>query len=205
MNIETIFLKGKRVELRPLRSDTDLESCYRWVNDPNIRQFITRIIPMTIGSEREWIDQHTINDENIVLGIIVGSRLIGTVGLHHISWIHRSAVTGTMIGEADMQSKGYGFDAKMTILDYAFNQLNLRKISSFVFDYNARSQKCLAKCGYKEIGRRKRHIFSNGQYHDEVLFELFREDWNRSGRISQTCSQSLRTTKKSSDFLGSFT
>ncbi len=173
-----VFLKGKKTILRPLRRSTDFELCLRWINDPEVNQYLYVHLPVTEKKEEEWFDNFANNPNEIVLGVeTLDGKLIGTMGLHRISSKDRTAVTGALIGEKEYWGKGYGTDAKMTLLDYAFNTLNLRKINSSVYAFNKRSLKYNLKCGYKIEGVRKKQIFRKGEYHDEILIAVFKEDW----------------------------
>lgn len=177
-NPKLVFLKGKKTILRPLRKATDLELCLRWINDPEVNQYLLIHFPLTEKKEEEWFDKVANNPNEIVLGIeTLDGKLIGTMGLHNINVKDRTAVSGTLIGEKEYWSKGFGTDAKMILLDYAFNTLNLRKINSSVYAFNKRSLKYNLKCGYKIEGVRKKQIFRNGKYHDEILIAVFKESW----------------------------
>ncbi len=186
-----VFLKGKKTLLRPLRKTTDFELCLHWINDPEVNQYLLVHFPVTEKKEVEWFDNLANNPGEIVLGIeTLDGKLIGTMGLHRINGKDRTALTGALIGEKEYWGKGYGTDAKMTLLDYAFNTLNLRKINSSVYAFNKRSLKYNLKCGYKIEGVRKKQIFRNGKYHDEILIAVFKEDWlpvwkkyQKAGRI----------------------
>lgn len=172
-----VFLKGENVVLRPL-DVTDAPHLQRWINDPEVRQFLTSIYPIGLQSEREWVESLAKNpSKDVVVMIEVSGRPIGTMGLHHINWKDRTATTGALIGEKDCWGKGYGTDAKMILLDYAFNTLNLRKIHSRVYSFNKRSLAYSLHCGYKVVGRLKREHFCHGRYWDVTLLELFKENW----------------------------
>ncbi len=133
--------------------------------------------PITPTGEAEWFDKIEKSDE-VHLAIETGDGvLIGTMGLHDVSWKDRVATTGALIGEKAYWGQGYGTDAKMTLLDYAFNTLNLRKICSSVLEFNERSLRYNLHCGYRVEGRRKQQHFHNGRYWDEILLGLFQEDW----------------------------
>ncbi|HLG93648.1 MAG TPA: GNAT family protein [candidate division Zixibacteria bacterium] len=177
-NPKLVFLKGKKTILRPLRKSTDFELCLRWINDPDVNQYLLVFFPVTEKKEKDWFDHLANNPHEVVLGIeTLDGKLIGTMGLHRINSKDRTAMTGALIGEKEYWGKGYGTDAKMTLLDYAFNTLNLRKINSSVYAFNKRSLKYNLKCGYKVEGIRKRQTFRNGKYHDEILIAVFKEDW----------------------------
>lgn len=173
-----VFLKGRKTILRPLRKATDFELCLRWINDPEVNQYLLIHFPLTEKKEEEWFDKLANDPNEVVLGIeTLDGKLIGTMGLHRINSKDRTAMTGALVGEKEYWGKGYGTDAKMTLLDYAFNTLNLRKINSSVYAFNKRSLKYNLKCGYKIEGVRKKQIFRNGKYHDEILIAVFKESW----------------------------
>lgn len=172
-----VFLRGRKVIMRPLDKERDLDSLQRWINDPEVNQFLLAHRPITPTGEANWLDSLEKSDD-VVLGIeTFDGTLIGTMGLHKFSWKDRIATTGALIGEKDYWGQGYGTDAKMTLLDYAFNTLNLRKICSSVLEFNKRSLQYNLHCGYQIEGRRKAQVFRNGQYWDEILLGLFKEDW----------------------------
>ncbi len=109
--------------------------------------------------------------------LVVDGKPIGTMGIHAIDYRHRIATTGALIGESGYWGKGYGSEAKMLLLEYAFNTLNLRKICSEVIAFNERSTKYSLKCGYKIEGTKKLHHYAKGQYWDVIQLAVFREDW----------------------------
>ncbi len=170
---------GHRVILRPIDVATDLKSCTRWINDPEVNQFIMAQGPITESAEREYLEGVGKDPYNIIFAIetLDTHRFIGTMGIHRINFVSRFATTGSLIGEKDCWGKGFGTDAKMLVLYHAFNALNLRKINSEVISYNERSAKCLIKCGYKEEGRRDQVHFRNGTYWDQIQFGIFREQF----------------------------
>lgn len=177
-----IFLKGRKVSLRPLRKITDFESCLRWINDYEVNQYLAVYLPMSEQKEEEWFDRTSRSSDNIVFAIEVpdamnGDILIGLIGLHRINWKDRTAVTGTLIGEKEYWGKGYGTDAKMILLDYAFNTLNLHKICSSTVEFNKRSLQYNLHCGYKLEGIERKQVFKKGRYWDKYILGVFKKDW----------------------------
>ncbi len=178
MSKQVVFLRGKKVILRPFNKATDLETFWRWINDPAIQRFMTGYTPVELVAEERWFDQHPDRKNAIALAIETQEgQLIGNMGLHQIDWVSRFATTGAMIGEAEFRGKGYGTDAKMTLLNYAFNHLALRKILSKVLAFNGRSLRYSQRCGYREEARLKDMYFRDGEYHDEVILSVTRDIW----------------------------
>jgi RimJ/RimL family protein N-acetyltransferase len=174
-----VFLKGKQVTLRPIEKE-DLATFARWINDPEIRDYIKSFVPMTAADEEEWFASlGKRKPNNISLAMVTSDGvLIGNIALHNINWRSRIATTGTLIGEKEYWSKGLGTEAKILLLHYAFDSLNLRKICSQVIAYNTRSQRYSEKCGYKPDGILKDHVFRRGEYWDLINLAVFREDFD---------------------------
>lgn len=172
-----VFLRGKQVILRPIE-ERDLESFRRWINDPDIIRGLLRYLPVSEKAEREFFENIQSSTSDIILAIEnLEGTLIGDIGLHKIDWRDRTAMTGTVIGDKTQWRKGYAYDAKMTLLNYAFNTLNLRKIYSSVFEFSQRSLKYNLRCGYRVEGRRVKQAFRDGRYWDEVMIAVFQEEW----------------------------
>jgi RimJ/RimL family protein N-acetyltransferase len=187
---KAVFLASARVILRPFSKD-DAPRLHRWINDPEVRRFLTPHFPITLESEEEWVKSLSKqNDKEVLLAIETPEgEHIGSMGLHRINWIDRTSTTGALIGNKEYWGKGLGTEAKMLLLHYAFNTLNLRKICSQALVFNERSISYSKKCGYKEEGVLKEHIFREGKYWDLVQLAVFRDDfmplwetWNESKR-----------------------
>jgi RimJ/RimL family protein N-acetyltransferase len=176
---DVVFLRGKRLYLRPPCAK-DIPSFLRWMNDQEVTQYLSAFLPVMEADEAEWIERIRKNKEKEVVLVIVDietGKPIGSMGIHGISWKDRRATTGAVIGEKSYWGKGYGTEAKMLLLNYAFNTLNLRKICSRVFGFNGRSRAYSEKCGYKIEGTLRDHHFKRGAYCDEIHLAVFREDW----------------------------
>lgn len=178
-----MFLEGERLYLRPLE-ETDLGRCRYWMNDPELLQFLKRRFPLTEAEERAWFERRTAVPANalpteVLFAIVLkdGNRHIGNLGLHRIDWLHGEATSGTVIGEKDCWGKGYGSEAKMLLLRYAFLTLNLRRVSSAVYSTNPRSLACQKKCGYVKEGCRRARYIRDGVPVDEVLLGVLRDEW----------------------------
>jgi RimJ/RimL family protein N-acetyltransferase len=176
-NDRVVFMKGPRVEMRPvLKSDVPLLT--KWINDPDVRMFLKSYLPMSDDDEVTWVESlSSRKPTNICFMLVVNGVTIGTMGLHNIRFKDGVATTGALIGEKEYWGKGFGSEAKMLLLNYAFNTLNLRKICSNVIAFNTRSHKYSLKCGYNEEGRRKRQYYQDGRYWDEIQLAVFKRNW----------------------------
>lgn len=170
------FLRGERVTLRTI-SPADVPLLYRWVNDPDVCYTLRRgDTPMGWQDEVEWAERSLRASEsriNLMLEVPEHGP-IGTMGLD-INWPDRSGSTGTMIGVKEAWGKGFATEAKMVLLNHAFNRLNLWKVWTHVFGYNERSLRCQKRCGYVEVARYPEDVFRDGRYHDTFTLMATRE------------------------------
>jgi len=179
METPIIFRRGERIYLSPVHKG-DLPFLTVTINDPEISQFLTVDEPMTEQDEEKWLaglsDQKA---SNIVLAIrlVENNEIIGTQGLYHISFKDGTATMGYCIGRKDLWDKGYGTEAQMVLLEYAFNTLNLHKVSAEVYDFNPRSKRCLEKCGYVVEGVQKEHRYRNGRRVDCTMLAVFKRNF----------------------------
>jgi len=172
------FLEGDRIHLRPLDMG-DLERCLRWMNDPELLQFLGRRTPMSREMETQWLAKQYQDERNTNLAIVLkdGDRHIGNCGLDQVDCWDHNASFGIFIGEPDAREQGYGTEAAKLLLDYGFRQLNLHRIHLTVFSFNKRAQKAYEKAGFVVEGARREAYYRHGQYHDIVLMGILRSEW----------------------------
>ncbi len=172
-----IWSKGHKTLLRPVEK-SDLPELRKWVNDIETRRFMLNSGPISEIMEERWLEKISVASPELHLAIcLLDGTLLGTMSLHNVDMRHRHATTGSFIGPHEHRGKGYGQDAKMQLLNFAFNEMNLHKVMSRVLAFNKRSAAYSAKCGYKEEARLKEQTFRDGKWHDELILSVFREDW----------------------------
>ncbi|MBP9819031.1 MAG: GNAT family N-acetyltransferase [Candidatus Pacebacteria bacterium] len=169
-----VFLRGYKTTLRP-PAESDIPLLMRWINDPDVRRNLGTQMPKTEADEREFVLNRS--KSNVILIIEVDGKPIGTMGLHNIRYPDATATTGAMIGEKSYWGKGYGTDAKMALLDYAFSTLGLRRVKSEAMVFNKRSLAYSMHCGYVVEGVKKKEVFRGGKYHDLVLLAVTPKTW----------------------------
>lgn len=173
-----IFRRGKKINLCIVRK-MYLPRITKWINDPEVTHYLSTYMPALEADEEKWfnsLSEKKATDH--VFALVLPSGVpIGLMGLHQINMANGTATSGAMIGEKQYWGRGYGSEAKMLLLDYAFNTLGLRKVCSSVIAYNERSFHYSKKCGYEEEGRKRLQFYRNGAYHDEICLAVFREKW----------------------------
>lgn len=178
-HIVFLDLPKTRVYLRP-QEKSDLPFFRKSLNDERIGSFLMRHEPLMEAEEEKWFEELPKNkNSNRACSIVLkdNHRVIGSIGLHNISWIDRTATTGTFIGDPELHGQGLGTEAKMLWLKHCFRTLNMRQIYSAAYAYNEKSIGYSLKCGYREVARFPEFVFRNGAYHDVVHLMVTREMW----------------------------
>lgn len=172
-----VFLNAPDCSLVVLQKDY-LPDLFRAINNPALRRhFPNSLFPMYMETEEEWLKGLVKDKSRLVTGIVVEDELIGTMGLHAIDRTHRTAITGAMIWSQEHQGQHYGRKAKMVLLHHAFNYLNLRKVFSQVKGGNERSLRYSLACGYVEEAVIKDRFEVGGEYYDEIVLGITREQF----------------------------
>lgn len=80
-----------------------------------------------------------------------------------------SAVTGYYLDEKHW-NKGIMTEILTRVADYAFNALNLKRISAYVFEDNIASERLLIKCGFENEGYLRKSHRKGDKYFNTKLF-----------------------------------
>jgi len=170
--------EGEKVRLVPLDRDKHLDNALRWFNDPTITEWLeTGDWPLTRGAEEEFFRAAERNDRVSVQFAVenLEGEHVGFSGLRSIDWQSRVAVSGSVIGRADLWRQGLGTDAANVRNRYAFEVLGLRLLIATVIAENAASMAMLSKAGYTEVGRVPQRYWKRGAYRDQVILVLHRD------------------------------
>lgn len=104
-------------------------------------------------------------------------KLIGELSLDVVNWSGRDAFVGLGIGETEYWSKGYGTDVMNVLLRFAFTEINLRRVTLSVFEYNPRAIRSYEKAGFRHEGRTRRVLSKEGKRWDVLYMGILREEW----------------------------
>ena len=172
-------IEGELVSLGPIRRE-HIPHYVRWVNDFGTTRFLgIRPIPLTLEQEIAWFEQAATNDAQPLFTIYerATGRAIGNCGLHEVDHRNRRAEVGIMIGEPDARGRGYGTEAMMLLLDFAFTVLGMHSVMLLVYEYNYPARRSYEKAGFREIGRRRESRWFNGRFWDEIHMDILASEF----------------------------
>jgi RimJ/RimL family protein N-acetyltransferase len=102
---------------------------------------------------------------------------IGFIRLHGIIWAERRARLAVGIFNRQFWSHGYGTEAIRLILDYAFGDLRLHRVSLDVLDINVRAIRSYEKCGFVREGIQRETCFIDGRWHDDIMMGILESEY----------------------------
>ena len=185
------MMEGKKVRLRSFEL-TDLDEIMKHWNNMELRNFLgnANMGPAGRNDEEEfirrtWKERQERRSFTMAIETVADNKLIGGTGLYDIDWTSRSAIVGISIYNPNYWGKGYGQESMDLLLSFAFRNLNLNRVELDTFDFNKRAQKCYLKVGFKEVGRRRKARFIDGQYRDDIIMDILKDEWLAKSTISQ--------------------
>jgi RimJ/RimL family protein N-acetyltransferase len=175
-----IFIKGDLVDLVAQRSEWSDLYC-KWINDPRVRHYSRNPMPRTLEEIKKWNEppQGEGMRDWIVMTVYhkKDRKPIGTIGLNHINWLNRWANAFIQIGETEYWGKNVATEATKLLLKYAFEEVNLHKVSGGVAIDNVGSWTVAEKVGFEFEGILKDEFYLDGKYIDVKRYRYLKEDW----------------------------
>ncbi len=173
------FLDGERVYLRAIAVSDASPEYLSWLNDEETtRGLSSGLFPSNMDELKAFLDRITVNRNAIMLAICdkTNNQHIGNIKLDNFDWVGRTCELGLLIGNKNYWGKGIGYEVCMLALEYAFDDLNIRKVLLAVYENNPAAINLYKKLGFVEEGRLRQHIFEGGQYYDKFFMGIFAEE-----------------------------
>lgn len=110
----------------------------------------------------------------------ISGKAIGSIGLHPDR--KRNNPEARMIGYVLSEpywGKGLASEAVKAVLDYAFNDQNLKIVSVYHFPFNQKSKRVIEKAGFSFEGiLREATVLPNGEIVDDVCYSITKEEFD---------------------------
>jgi RimJ/RimL family protein N-acetyltransferase len=181
---------GAKFRLRPLALE-HIPDVTRWHERIDDLMLFDRRMPLPLSAaamEGAWREIILASEPRTSYWfVIVDSEdtAVGLAGLQEINYVHGDAILAILIAEADRRN-GLGTRAGALLLDAAFDQLRLTRVSTFVRADNEASQRLTTSLGFHEEGRIRKGWFADGAHTDILVIGMLCDEWRAHRETLQT-------------------
>lgn len=170
-------IRGKRIILREQREE-DAPFFTYWFNQPQVmfqcgfeKTVDEEEVRTVINVNHKSLDSvwFTITD--------LEGKIIGETGLLRMfpAW-HQTDLT-IIIPDPEMQHRGYGTEAISMVLDMAFNEYQMHRVSIGVVGLNTDALEFYKKVGFKQEGVLEEAYYYNDEYSDFIMMRILSREW----------------------------
>ncbi|MCG7317866.1 MULTISPECIES: GNAT family N-acetyltransferase [Brevibacillus] len=175
-----MLFQSARIYLRKMTAD-DVTIYHTWRNDMEVMRTTNPSIDLfTLDSTQEFVNQVILGSSTSKSYMIIvkeSETPIGIISLIQIDYKNRNAECIIDIGEKAYWGKGYGTEALKLLLDYAFLELNLHRVSLRVFSFNKKAIALYERMGFKHEGISREYIFRDGKWSDVFHMGILQREY----------------------------
>lgn len=172
-----------RLLLRPIDPVGDVDAAHAYQSLPDVVRFIpygvrTRDdVAEVLASSRVRSTFET-PGHVITLAVVLreSGAMIGDVILAWLSEQHRHGEIGYVL-HPDHHGRGYTTEAAAALLDYAFDGLDLHRVTARIDERNGASAAVLRKLGMRQEARLVDHEWFKGEWCTELHFAILADEW----------------------------
>lgn len=170
-----VMLQGKLIRLEPLLPDHEPELLKISADEQIWRYLTSNTMPANLATSLR--DNLTGSALPFVIRANSDGRLLGMIRLKNLSREHRKAMVGSWVAPSAWGS-GANTEAKLLLLEYAFESLHCLRIEFHTDKRNLRSRAALGKMGAVEEGTLRSYLVTrDGHRRDTVVFSMLDTEW----------------------------
>ena len=168
-------LSGSR-RLRAVR-DEDHEWLVALHNDPLVLRNVTDPTPITLEHHLSWWRGLDLQRQLRFIYEVDGVRA-GFVKYYSIDRVNQNCVLGADL-EQSFRGQGLARDMWTRMINYAFEELKLHRVSLSTAEFNRRAQHVYHQLGFESEGFLKESLYREGSFHDQLLMYMTRSMWEK--------------------------
>lgn len=169
-------------------TEKDIETYHAWRNDFDVMKTTSPAFDVySLDETRVFVENvilQSTSSKSYIIEEKGSNTAIGITSLINIDTKNRNAECIIDIGEKDYWGKGYGTEALQLLLQYAFLEFNLHRVSLRVFSFNERAIHLYHKLGFKQEGIIRESLYRNGQWHDIIMMGVLKAEFMEAHNLS---------------------
>ena len=186
------LFKGEHVRLGAAGPAARAESFHRWNQNTEYFRMLDND-PATLFSKtimQGWmekgLEENSYRHYFFTIHLLKDEKPVGFTSLFNLNWNSGESWVSIALGEPEHWGKGYGTEAMRLLLRYAFTELNLHRVTLFLFEYNPRAMRSYEKAGFRVEGRMRQVVRREGRAWDAIWMGILRSEWEQveAGRLA---------------------
>lgn len=162
----------------------------RWTHDAEFMRLmelkpVRPLSPAAVKAQYEAVEKEMAEEGNLFYFTVRtrdDDRLIGKALIEYVDWSNGNGYIRLGIGEAELRGKGYGSQVLCLLLRFAFDELNLYRVTAVTPAYNEGAVRLFQKFGFMEEARRRSAMYRDGELWDVIGFGLLNAEWRESNQ-----------------------
>ena len=177
------MISNGSIYLLPIEKE-NLQQLQHWRNDSELRKYFREFKELSMEHQERWFTKiQSLHSNDFMFGIYdkKNSELIGAGGLCSVHWIYRNADLSFYIGKDSLYADPfYAKDTVLSLIKFAFNDLNLEKIWCEIYENDEKKINILSQIGFTKEGLLRHSSYKNGKYINSFYFGLLKNDTIKS-------------------------
>lgn len=178
---EKVTLQGKHVRLEPLAEHHRDQLCNA-ISDGELWKLFVTLVPeiedipaFIINAELDYQAGSSLTFATIDLAT---NTLVGSTRFMKANFINKRTEIGFTFIAKSFQKTHINTEAKLLMLEHAFEQLKLNRVELLTDYLNNASRNAILRLGAKQEGILRNHmIMPDGRVRDSVIFSLIENEW----------------------------
>lgn len=171
-------LNGTDIYLRELELKDVTDRYLSWMQDTVLNQYLeSRFATHTFASLEEFVCKRLESETEWMFAICSteGDEHIGNIKLGPVNTRHGHGEIGLIVGEASWHGKGVATEAIRLLTVFAFETLNLRKLTAGMYSANIGSRRAFEKNGFVLEGTLRKQVRVGDEFQDVYRMGLLKE------------------------------
>jgi RimJ/RimL family protein N-acetyltransferase len=174
---------GEKVLLRPFQKE-DIPAMEECLKDTEVLKFTGSSSDFDKNLITQWYNTRNEQVDRLDLAIVIKSEntVVGEVVINEYNEAKHSVNFRILIGPKG-RNQGFGTEATRLVIDYVFQNTDLKQITLGVYAFNPRAKRVYEKIGFIVDSIDEDELKFEGQMVDSINMVLARDKWQMSTEI----------------------
>jgi RimJ/RimL family protein N-acetyltransferase len=179
------IFESRELRLTPLQIEQDAPVMAQWSQDLEIARRLRSdrpARPLSVSEARKvfeaWLKEVETSNRNTLFALRPqeDDRLVGFLRIMGILWLHGTANFDLLLGNEEDRMR-YADEALVLGLNYAFEELNLFRVSAQVPEYDVAGRALYDRARFTLEVCQRQAVFHEGRTWDRLQFGMLRPEW----------------------------